>query len=81
MKRVREIMPGTVVRVSYPEGGQFKNAGMKFDGQEFTVRRKKDIKLKNGVVIGTYYELYGANGLLGVPFGFLIDELEVVKEK
>ena len=80
MGRRKEIKPGARVRVAYPVTTQFKNAGLKFDGLEFVVRRKREIKLKNNVVVGTYYELYGAQGRDGVPYGFLEDELELLED-
>lgn len=80
MKDTKDIKPGTRVRVSYPVSTQFINVGTKFDGLEFIVRRKHDIRLKNNTVVGTYYELYGAQGLCGMPYGFLAEELEVLED-
>lgn len=75
----KKILPGTLVMVSYPlEDGQINNPAMKLEGEVFTVKRKCNVMV--GRVRHSYYELYGAVSDMGVPYGFLENELTVVSE-
>lgn len=75
----KKILPGTLVMVSYPlEDGQINNPAMKLEGKVFTVKRKCNVMV--GRVRHSYYELYGAVSDMGVPYGFLENELTVVSE-
>lgn len=74
MTTVRRLKPGDLVEVSYPVSDKFNNPARKLEGQQFLVKSVK----YNSRLAGPYrtqYTLYGAEGLDGVPFWFLDDEL------
>ena len=53
---------------------QFLNdPARKYDGKEFTVKRKRVIMV--GRMPRWYWELYGAESEYGVPYGFCEDDL------
>lgn len=78
--RKKQIRPGALVMVSYPmyEYEQTTNPAKKFEGQEFTVKRR--VHVTRGKGGQWYWELYGAVSDKGVPYGFLDDELYVIAE-
>ena len=71
---VEKITLGSKVLVAYPDNGQFTNdPARKYDGKEFVVKRKKTIMV--GVQPRWYWELYGAESDMGVPYGFCEEDL------
>ena len=69
-----KITVGSKVIVAYPSDGQFLNdPARKYDGKEFVVKRKKVIMV--GRVPSWYWELYGAESDMGVPYGFCEEDL------
>ena len=72
--------PGDRVLVAFPaekNGDQIRvNPARKLDGQEFIVKRKRQVAgYRDTRVCRHYYELYGAASEFGIPYGFLDDEL------
>lgn len=68
------IKPGSKVIVSYADSGQFTNdPARKYNGMEFVVKRKKLIMIRG--IPRHYWELYGAESDLGVPYGFCEEDL------
>lgn len=81
MLLTEKIKIGDLVEVRYPEHEQTNNPARKLNGQQFVVKRKKVIECnKNSIISRYYFELYGAESNMGVPFGFLEDELIRVQE-
>lgn len=70
------ISIGDRVMVSYPTNEQVNNPAKKLNGQEFVVKRKKMISTRPANKM--YYELFGAESDMGVPYAFLDDELIVL---
>ena len=73
----KKVMPGALVMVSFPvEKEQTKNPARKFEGQEFTVERVREISYgTSGALRGTEYYLEGAVSPYGVPYAFLEEHL------
>lgn len=71
---VEKITLGSKVMVSYSDNGQFLNdPARKYDGKEFVVKKKKVIMV--GRMPRWYWELYGAESDMGVPYGFCEEDL------
>ena len=69
-----KITSGTKVMVSFSDAGQFLNdPARKYNGMEFVVKRKKTIMA--GKMPRWYYELYGAESDMGIPYGFCEEDL------
>ena len=68
------ITLGCKVLVAYPDNGQFMNdPARKFNGKEFVVKRQRVIMV--GRMPRWYWELYGAESDMGVPYGFCEEDL------
>ena len=73
MIETNRIVPGDLVMVRYPTTEKTSNPAHELDGQQFVVKARKTIN--KGPASRSYYELYGAESKLGVPYAFLEDEL------
>lgn len=69
-----KITIGSLVMVAYPTDGQFTNdPARKYDGKTFVTKRKKIVMV--GRQPRWYWELYGAESDMGVPYGFCEEDL------
>ena len=68
-----KIVPGDLVMVRYPTTEKTSNPAHELDGQQFVVKLRRTIN--HGTASRSYYELYGAESKMGIPYAFLEDEL------
>ena len=73
MTETNKIKLGDTVTVHYQAGEGTNNPARKLDGQQFIVKRRQVISARPANRV--YYELYGAVSEMGVPYGFLEEEL------
>lgn len=78
MTEAIRINPGDPVVVHYPKGEKTNNPATKYNGEQFIVKRRRVICTRPANRV--YYELYGAVSDMGVPYGFLEEELIKVED-
>lgn len=71
---------GDKVKVYFPPSDKFNNPAKKLQGQEFVVKSRK--YMYKGKTNGhCFYQLYGAESDMGVPYTFLEEELIRITDK